>query len=188
MYFEEQEIFAAALIGFDMIEGPEIKWFNTFRKLPVDIEMENFLMNFYLSFRGGDDALQPLAILYKEFYLVAFPRGLELCCLFMEPDNLQLKLDRLNTIASEIMYQMDLQDEDSEVAQEYANDTENYYGEIKRLVINLLHGQEVSTPEIRRYFKLSNSEIWKVMSQLEENNAVHRTQKVGRTQYWTAKI
>ena len=57
--------------------------------------------------------------------------------------------------------------------------------EIKRIVINLLKNQEISTPELRRYFKLTNSEIWKLMGQLENDHIVLRTQKRGRTQFWT---
>ena len=60
------------------------------------------------------------------------------------------------------------------------------HDEIKRIVINLLHGQQMSTPELRRYFKLSNSEIWRIVSELEESSKIIRTQKVGRIQYWSA--
>ncbi len=183
MKFDESEIIAAAMIGFDMIEGPGIKWYRQFQECEFNIDMESFLMNFYLSFRGGDEGLQPLAILYGEFYIVAFSRGLELCCLFMRPENLNPKLDRLGHIAQELIQQMD----DAENNESPSVEIEGTdYEDVKRIVINLLHEQEISTPELRRYFKLSNSEIWRVMSQLEEANAVTRTQKVGRTQFWTA--
>ncbi|UYP48675.1 hypothetical protein NEF87_004960 [Candidatus Lokiarchaeum ossiferum] len=183
MKFDESEIIAAAMIGFDMIEGPGIKWFRQFEDCEFNIDMESFLMNFYLSFRGGDEGLQPLAILYNNFYIVAFSRGLELCCLFMRPENLNTKLERLGQIANELVQQMDNTEEEQDTETEVEGTD---YEEIKRIVINLLNGQEISTPELRRYFKLSNSEIWRVMSQLEEANAVIRTQKVGRTQFWTA--
>ncbi len=44
----------------------------------------------------------------------------------------------------------------------------------------------MSTPELCRYFKLSNSEIWRIVSELEESSKIIRTQKVGRIQYWSA--
>ena len=44
----------------------------------------------------------------------------------------------------------------------------------------------MSTPELRKYFKLSNSQIWKVMSELESSNKVKRAEKKGRSQLWTA--
>ena len=77
MKFDETEIVAAGMIGFDMIEGPNVKWYKEFRQeVDFRIDMESFLMNFYLSFRGGDEDLQPISILYQDFYIVAFPRGL----------------------------------------------------------------------------------------------------------------
>lgn len=184
MNFTESEIIAGAMIGFDMIEGPEIKWYRQFKDCEFQIDMESFLMNFYLSFRGGDEDLQPLAILYEEFYIVAFPRGLELCCLFLQPEDVTKKLHKLHKIAYELMIQMD--DAEEKKADEIPDNDSQDIDEIKRITINLLRNQEISTPELRRYFKLSNSEIWRVMSQLEEANAVCRTSKRGRTQYWTA--
>ncbi len=182
MNFDESELVGAAMIGFDMIEGPEIKWYRQFQDCEFQIDMESFLMNFYLSFRGGDEELQPLAILYDGFYVVAFPRGLELCCLFLKPDNLEPKLSRLHQIAYELILHMD---DEADKGPEQPTTEDQDYEEIKRIVINLLQNQEISTPELRRYFKLTNSEIWKIMSQLENDHVVMRTQKRGRTQFWT---
>ncbi len=189
MKFDETEIVAAGMIGFDMIEGPFIKFYTEFRDdANLQIDMENFLMNFYLSFRGGDDELQPLAILYDGFYVVAFPRGLELCCLFMKPEDLVPRFKKLYQIANELVNKMDEQEEMEMEMKMTAGEGEEDYDEIKRIVINLLNNQEISTPELRRYFHLTNSEIWSVMSQLEREEKVMRTQKVGRSQYWTAII
>jgi hypothetical protein len=44
----------------------------------------------------------------------------------------------------------------------------------------------MSTPELRKYFKLSNSQIWKVMSDLENDQKVDRVEKRGRAIIWTA--
>ena len=184
MNFNESEIIAGAMIGFDMIEGPEIKWYRQFKDCTFQIDMESFLMNFYLSFRGGDEELQPLAILYENFYIVAFPRGLELCCLFLQPEDVATKLQKLHQIAYELIIQMD-DSEEQELEQKPESEKQDY-DEVKRITINLLHNQEISTPELRRYFKLTNSEIWRVMSQLEEAHEVSRTHKRGRTQFWTA--
>lgn len=187
MNFEESNILAAAMIGFDMIEGPMVKWFRQFQGAEFPIDVENFLMNFYLSFRGGNESLQPLAILYEQFYLVAFPRGLELCCLFLRIDQTDFsKLNRLSQIAGELINQVDAMENEYADMAAHNPDAISDYDEIKRIAVNLLHGQEMSTPELRRYFKLSNSEIWSLMGQLEEANEIIRTQKVGRTQYWTA--
>ncbi|MHA1673890.1 MAG: hypothetical protein ACTSYI_09695 [Promethearchaeota archaeon] len=187
MNFTENEITGAALIGFDMIEGPHIRWYRPFQDADFEIDIENFLMNFYLSFRGGDESLQPLAILYQDFYIVAFPRGLELCCLFLKPGDISNKIWRLNQIATELILQMDkLEDQQPSSPATEVDANIMDYDEIKRIVVSLLNDQEISTPELKRYFKLSNSEIWRVMSQLEEANAVLRTEKRGRAQFWTA--
>ncbi|MBD3353872.1 MAG: hypothetical protein GF364_20485 [Candidatus Lokiarchaeota archaeon] len=180
MNFDENEIISAAMIGFDMIEGPVLKWTQTFVDHKINIDFETFMMNFYLSFRGGNDGLKPRAILYDDFYIVAYPRGLELCCLFMKPRGISGKLNHLGEIAEQIIDKMDqIEDEDGE-----SGETDK--DEVKRIIVNMLSGQEMSTPEIRRYFKMTNSEIWKIMSELEESEQVLRTQKMGRSQMWTS--
>jgi predicted HTH transcriptional regulator len=62
----------------------------------------------------------------------------------------------------------------------------NTIDEVKRLIPNLLNDTRMSTPELRRYFKLSNSQIWKVMSDLESSNKIKRVDKKGRSVIWTA--
>ena len=44
----------------------------------------------------------------------------------------------------------------------------------------------MSTPELRRYFKLTSSQIWKLMSDLESAKKAKRTGKKGRAVFWTA--
>ncbi|MCP4761863.1 MAG: hypothetical protein GY870_08775 [archaeon] len=180
MNFDENEILSAALIGFDMIEGPFMKWTQEFVENKIKIDFQSFMMNFYLSFRGGNDGMKPRAILYDDFYIVAFPHGLELCCLFMKPRGVGKKLDNLGKIAESIITQVEEEDNifgDGEGGQDH--------DEIKRIITNMLRGNELSTPEIRKHFKMSNSEVWKVMSELEESQNIVRTQKVGRSQLWT---
>ncbi len=186
MNFEEKELFGVALIGFDMIDGPFLKWkkeYNTNNNL---VKLDDFAMNFYLAFRGGNrgkDKKTPRAILYDNFYIVAFPKDLELCCLFMKPKGIDNNIKQLNKIATRIITEMELDEEED--SQSELSD-ENTVEEIKRLIPNLLNGTEMSTPELRRYFKLSNSQIWKVMSDLESSKKIKRTRKKGRTILWTA--
>ncbi|MHA1110357.1 MAG: hypothetical protein ACTSRE_04605 [Promethearchaeota archaeon] len=183
MNFDEKEIISAAMLGFDMIEGPILKNVETFVDNEIDIDYENFLMNFYLSFRGGNSGLKPTAILYDNFYVVAFPRGLELCALFLKPRGIDMKLQRLHEIADEIIYRMDQKDE---IRKQMETSTVSQdYDEVKRIIMNMLSGDSLTTPEIRRYFKMTNSEVWKVMSELEEQEQIMRTQKIGRAWAWT---
>ena len=76
-------------------------------------------------------------------------------------------------------------DDDDDTNEEIDSSSEDTVEEIKRLILNLLNGTEMSTPELRRYFKLSNSQIWKVMSDLENNKKVKRAKKKGRAVIWT---
>jgi hypothetical protein len=183
--FTESEIFGAALIGFDMIDGPFLKWKKEYNNNGNSVKLDDFAMNFYLAFRGGNEAVKkPRAILYDNFYIVAFPRELELCCLFMKPEDLENNLTQLNKIASRIINEMEPEDDDDDT--DAKDSDENTIEEIERLIPNLLNGTKMTTPELRRYFKLSNSQIWKIMSDLENSKKVIRTGKKGRSVCWTA--
>jgi hypothetical protein len=180
--FDKNELFGAALIGFDLIDGPFLKWKKEFNSSDNISNLDDFAMNFYLSFRGGNSGKKPRAILYDNFYIVAFPQDLELCCLFMKPKGIENNIKQLNKVASRIMVEM----EDDGREDKTENNGEDDVEEIKRLIVNLLNGTEMTTPELRRYFKLSNSQIWKVMSDLENNQKIKRTDKKGRAILWTA--
>ncbi|MFW9970154.1 MAG: hypothetical protein ACFFDF_08135 [Candidatus Odinarchaeota archaeon] len=184
MNFTENEIFGAALIGFDMIDGPFLKWKKEFEKNSKGVKIDDFAMNFYLAFRGGNESVKkPRAILYDNFYIVAFPRDLELCCLFMKPKDLENNINQLNKIASRIITEMETDDDNDTDVQD---SDENTIEEIERLIPNLLNGTKMTTPELRRYFKLSNSQIWKIMSDLENSKKIQRADKKGRSILWTA--
>jgi hypothetical protein len=184
-------MFGAALIGFDMIDGPFLKWEKQFDKNADFIDIDDFALNFYLSFRAGNTEKTPRAIVYDNFSIFAYPRDLELCCLFMKPKGMKTNIDKLNKIASRII--VDMEDDEEEQSQEEHNadrlqeSNENSEEEIKRLIVNLLNDTEMSTPELRRYFKLNNSEIWQLMYDLEDDGRIQRTKKKGRAQLWTAK-
>ena len=183
MNFNEDELFGAALIGFDLIDGPFIKWKKEYGTPSNLMKLDDFAMNFYLAFRGGNTGKKPRAILYDKFYIVAFPQDLELCCLFMKPQGIDRNINQLNKIASRITHEMDSIEQEVDIP---VNSDEDAVEEMKRIIVNLLSGVEMSTPELRRYFKLSNSQIWKVMSTLESSLKVKRARKQGRSVLWTA--
>ena len=54
MNFNESELFGAALIGFDMIDGPFLKWKKEKDGVRNMVNLDDFSMNFYLAFRGGN--------------------------------------------------------------------------------------------------------------------------------------
>jgi hypothetical protein len=183
MKFSENELIGAALIGFDMIDGPFLKWKKEFVKSTNLVNLNDFAMNFYLAFRGGNAGKKPRAILYDKFYIVAFPKDLELCCLFMKPQGIENNIKQLNKIATKITLEMETEEEKTLPSE---SSDEGTIEETKRLIPNLLSGIKMSTPELRRYFKLSNSQIWKIMSDLENSKKIQRAEKQGRAQLWTA--
>ncbi|MEJ2251830.1 MAG: hypothetical protein P8Y70_16680 [Candidatus Lokiarchaeota archaeon] len=183
MKFQESELFGAALIGFDLIDGPFLKWKREY-DANAKVDIDDFAMSFYLAFRGGNAGKKPRAILYDNFYIVAFPKDLELCCLFLKPQGIENNIKQLNKTASRIINEVNLDLEDEE--DENQDSDEDTIEEVKRLIVNLLNDTEMSTPELRKYFKLSNSQIWKVMSDLENEQKVKRVEKRGRAVIWTA--
>jgi hypothetical protein len=182
MNFDETELFGAALIGFDMIDGPFLKWKKEYKDSRNNVNIDDFAMNFYLAFRGGNAGKKPRAILYDKFYIVAFPKDLELCCLFMKPQGIEKNITELNKIAGRIITEMEAIEEDNVHSEDSDEDT---IEEVKRLIVNLLNGNEMSTPELRKYFKLNNSQIWKIISNLENSKKIKRTSRKGRAIYWT---
>ena len=181
--FGIQDVISAAMIGFDMIEGPYLKWYQEFQDYQLNMNIEDFYMNLYLSFRSGNSDDIPKAIIYEKFYLVAYPYGLELVCLFLKPNAINDKIDELQNIANQIVSKMENEEESLD---DLHSNQEHDVEEIKRILLNMIRGNQISTPEFRKHFNLSNSEIWRIMNALETDNLIRRTQKVGRTQYWTA--
>ena len=47
MNFNEDELFGAALIGFDMIDGPFLKWKKEYGSPSDLMKLDDFAMNFY---------------------------------------------------------------------------------------------------------------------------------------------
>ena len=180
MNFNENELFGAALIGFDLIDGPVVRWTKSLQSSKNNLNLDDFAMNFYLAFRGGNGGKKPRAILYDDFYIVAFPKDLELCCLFMKPQGVEQNITQLNKIASRMIIDMETDEDCAD------NNDEDEIEETKRLIQNILNDNEMSTPELRKYFKLSNAQIWKLMSGLENAQKVKRTKKQDRVVYWTS--
>ena len=111
MNFNEKELFGAALIGFDLIDGPVVRWTKSLQASKGTLNLDDFAMNFYLAFRGGNGGKKPRAILYDDFYIVAFPKDLELCCLFMKPQGVEQNITQHNKISSRMITDMEI-DED----------------------------------------------------------------------------
>jgi len=185
MNFDENDVMSVALVGFDLINGPILKWQQEFQKSDLAINLDEFAANFYLAFKGGNEGIKPKAILYDNFYIVAFPRGLELCCMFLKPNDITPQLTELAKVAERVIRRKDAEEEqaaDIHASEDVGQDV----GEVKRILTNLLRNTEMSTPELRRAFNLNNSQIWKIIMDLEEHKQLKRTGKHGRAICWTA--
>jgi predicted HTH transcriptional regulator len=101
----------------------------------------------------------------------------------MKPQGIDRNIQQLNKVARRIIHEMGENKDDKDSPTVSSEDTVE---EMKRIIVNLLSGVEMSTPELRKYFKLSNSQIWKVMADLENSRMVKRARKQGRTILWTA--
>ncbi len=185
MNFDEKDIMSMALVGFDMINGPMLKWKQDFQKSNLAINLDEFAANFYLAFKGGNDGIKPKAILYDDFYIVAFPRGLELACLFLKPSDTAPQLTQLSKVAERVIMRKDAEEEQAADAPT-SGDTGQNVEEVKRILTNLLRNTEMSTPELRRAFNLNNSQIWKIITDLEDHRQIKRSGKQGRAICWTS--
>ncbi len=184
MNFDEKDVLSMALVGFDMINGPMLKWKQDFQKSNLAINLDEFAANFYLAFKGGNDGIKPKAILYDDFYIVAFPRGLELACLFLKPSDMAPQLAQLSKVAERVILHKDAEEE--QAADASTSDTGQNVEEVKRILTNLLRNTEMSTPELRRAFNLNNSQIWKIITDLEDHGKIKRNGRQGRAICWTS--
>lgn len=66
--------------------------------------------------------------------------------------------------------------------------SEDTLDEIKSSITNLLNETEMTTPELRAYFKLNSSKIWKLMRELEKAQKIRRSGKKGRAILWSSEI
>ncbi|GAB4308077.1 MAG: hypothetical protein Kow0069_06020 [Promethearchaeota archaeon] len=193
--FSEEDVFSLALIGFDMIEGPYLKYKKDAKPAPgVKVDLEAFALNFYLAFKGGNGGLKPKAVVYDDFSIFAVPRGLELLCVFLKSDALPRSFSALAKVAKRALTDLDEEEElgEEENARgggpaETSDQDENNVEEVKRIIVNLLANARMSTPELRRYFHLSSSQIWRIMDDLESSGKVTRAGRAGRAIIWTSK-
>ncbi|MHA1731088.1 MAG: hypothetical protein ACTSU5_04060 [Promethearchaeota archaeon] len=198
MTFSEKDVFSTALIGFDMIDGPFLKWKEEVSEVPgLSVDLDEFAVNFYLAFKGGNGGLKPRAIMYDKFSIVAFPRGLELCCVFTKPPVAGQSYAKLQKIADRTIAQIEAREtggfgceapEGGEGASSggAGGDDSRDVDEVKRILVNLLRNTQMSTPELGRYFQLTSSQTWKIIAELEAEHLVARCGKRGRAVLWTS--
>ncbi|MBD3188913.1 hypothetical protein GF325_18950 [Candidatus Bathyarchaeota archaeon] len=171
-------------IGFDMIMGPTMRWKRDINPSPVSLDYDQFAMATYLAFKGGNEGgPRPQAIVYDGFSVVGLTRGMDLICLFLKNTKALSHMASLKAMAENVAIEMD--DNCHDEATTAGDDDGIDHEEIKRIVLNMLRGKEHATPELRKCFELTNSGIWKIMSDLENDGLVKRAGKDGRAILWT---
>lgn len=180
----QNDISSVINIGFDMIMGPMLRWKKDVTGSNVDLDYDQFSMATYLAFKGGNDGgPRPQAIVYDGFSVVGFPKGLDLICVFLKNNEALTNIARIRTFADTIASEME-KDEDDEPPSPSGDNAETN-DEIARIICNMLRGNELSTPKLRKHFDLTNSGIWSIMGNLEHDGVVKRSGKDGRSILWT---
>ncbi|MFX0101761.1 MAG: hypothetical protein ACFFCS_19510 [Candidatus Hodarchaeota archaeon] len=180
----ENDVSSVINIGFDMIMGPMLRWKKDVTASNVNLDYDQFSMATYLAFKGGNDGgPRPQAIVYDGFSVVGFPKGLDLICVFLKNNRALTNMAKLKVYAETIASEMEKDDEEDDSTGDPGNAESN--DECKRIICNMLRGNELSTPELRKAFELTNSSIWRLMGDLEHDGVVKRSGKSGRSILWT---
>lgn len=182
------EISSAMSIGFDMITGPMVRWKKDIDNMNnVKLDYDHFALATYLAFKGGN-AVGPVpqAIVYDSFSVVGFQKGMDLVCLFLKNTKALENMTRLRSLADDIAAEMEMVEVTEEIANpaESSPESENAK-EIERIICNMLRKNTMATPEIRKHFKITSSEVWAIMGNLEHDGLVKRAGKEGRSVLWT---
>lgn len=176
-------------IGFDMIMGPCMRWKRDLDPSGTpDLDMDQFAMATYLAFKGGNDGgPRPAAIVYDGFSIVGIPNGMDLTCLFVKHNRALADIPRLRTFAEGMRAQVESAEDETRAStgDDDGDGDDGNADEIKRIISNMLRKNEMTTPDIRRHFELSNSGIWAIMSDLETKGTVKRAGTAGRAIVWT---
>ncbi|MFX1449808.1 MAG: winged helix-turn-helix domain-containing protein [Promethearchaeota archaeon] len=167
MEIKQDDIQSIAVIGFDEITGPVLKWKKEFTN--TNIQVEQFLTSFYIMFNNGSNFL-PKAIQYDNFSVITIFREMDLTCFFLKNKDL---LDAANL---------------EQIEQEYIPKLEKQVKEktIKEEMIGLLENDEMTVKEIRKHFKFNANTVRKYLRALEEEGKLKRIGKDGRAIIWGA--
>ncbi len=183
-----EDISSAMSIGFDMIAGPMLRWKKEIdTKSSVKLDYDHFALATYLAFKGGN-AVGPVpqAIVYDSFSVVGFQKGMDLVCLFLKNTKALENMARLRSFADDISAQMEMEEVTDELENPAASSPESENAkEIERIVCNMLRKNTLATPDIRKHFKITSSEVWAIMGNLEHDGLVKRAGKEGRSVLWT---
>lgn len=165
MEINQEDIQSIAVIGFDTVTGPVLKWKKEFEESNVHIEQ--FLTSFYIMFNNGSRFF-PKAIQYEDFSVITIFREMDLTCFFLKDKDL------LNTSNLE------------ELEKQYIPKFEKQVKEksIKEEMVELLENQEMTVKDLRKHFKFNANTVRKYLKELEEEGKAIRRGADGRAIIW----
>ncbi|NVM01553.1 MAG: hypothetical protein HWN67_04425 [Candidatus Helarchaeota archaeon] len=167
MEIKQDDIQSIAVIGFDEITGPILKWKKDFTN--TNVQVEHFLTSFYIMFNNGSSFL-PKAIQYENFSVITLFKEMDLTCFFLKNKDL---LDATNLKELEKHYIPKLKKEVKEKT-------------IKEEMAGLLESKQMTVKEIRKHFKFNANTIRKYLRALEEEGKAKRKGTEGRAIIWGA--
>ncbi|TFF88217.1 MAG: DeoR family transcriptional regulator [Promethearchaeota archaeon] len=162
-----------ALIGFDITQGPVLKWKRNFKDEAV-IDIDQFFTNFYVMFRSGNE-FKPKAIIFDDFQVVAFPNQLELLCVFLNNKINRHDFEKLKIIAEKEQQKHG----NSEVFKSESD-------EIKERLIKILKKDKKSIKQLKEHFSMSYWTIRRYLVDLEDTGEVERNTE-NREHLWFVK-
>ncbi|MBD3228711.1 MAG: DeoR family transcriptional regulator [Candidatus Lokiarchaeota archaeon] len=163
---------SVALIGFDITQGPVLKWKKSFKANNV-IDIDQFFTNFYVMFRSGND-FKPKAIIFDDFQVVAFPDQMELLCVFLNNKINKEDFEKLKTIAEK-------EKENHGKSEQFKSESD----EIKEKLIDLLKKEKSSIKKLKKHFSMSYWTIRRYLVDLEDEGKVERNTE-NREHLWYA--
>ncbi|TFF86029.1 MAG: transcriptional regulator [Promethearchaeota archaeon] len=171
----ESNINSIAMIGFDVTQGPVLKWKKIFNE-QNSIDLERLYTNFYIIFRGGK--FKPRAVIFEDFQIVAFPNKLDILCVFL--DN---KINEENYRELEKIAEREKQNQNISNTEEFKSESD----QIKEKLIKILKEEEEMTiKQLKKHFPLSYWTIRRYLTDLEDEDLVDRN-KEGRSHLWYVK-
>lgn len=167
MVVKEENIQSIAVIGFDNVAGPILKWKKEF--INSNFQVEQFLTSFYLMFNNGSQFM-PKAIQFETFSVVTIFKDMDLICFFLKDQNL-LDYNKVAQLEKQYVPKMKKQVKEKS---------------IKSKMVELLKNQQMTVKEIRKHFRFNTNTVRKYLRALEEEGKAKRKGSQGKAIIWGA--
>ena len=150
----KKDLHSVALIGFDTLSGPVLRFSKEFSNESLNFDLNDNLTSFYLMFNGGGQ-FKPREIGFDEFKVVTFMKELDLYCFFLKNSG-SGNYREYENIAEEIFPKQQTRKEKT----------------IKETMIELLNEQKLTVKEIKKHFNFSVSTVRKYLKALESEGKI----------------